>query len=617
MGNSSGCRRRSEPLQQQKEKNKTEYRLFNFSNQLISISDLKNLIESGKLIQNLTPQGQAELLEITAINKFWQTLNDSTKSKEVRDFALKELCKKGYKVAKFIDEQTLSIEYDQGNCHIKEKGQFDDHYKLISGSKEHIETGNIEDCKVCLKHIYRIGDIKILTLQSLKSPTTGKEVVFRGSFDEKHLDEKATLLNGVIEYKQQEHYTKITVKDGKIVSMLDYFQKDEVTIQSYFDFENTQKSSVKSYQKGKKHEVNIEKVAKDFLTKIPESLSIRAKYLTCIDTFRENCIQEVQKKIKNTNSPLQSARKMGAKTQTRRRNTARVGITTAEKDERDIDDLVEFIDGPQSFVRNALKARQQQSSTASSSKEPPQNTSLTIEDHNADDADDMVEQFYKQQQKLRQEFDRKKEDTRTIKISQAHEIKEYEIKEYEIKKFAKDLTKAVLPEMAYAPSQDSNTKTASSQASSSGLKPATTPSTTCILPKKANFYGIFEVSFLSEVLQAVTFILKEDSPEHATRDEQTKEYYYNLLNNITNTSNVNGICLEYLCEGLHLTHEQTEKLTMKILKRAKDNYDLPMDEFARLSALQKAYEQANRSYQAAEERWLSGEALKEQQRDML
>ena len=74
MGNSSVCMRRSKPLQQ-KEKNKTEYRLFNFSNQLISISDLKNLIESGKLIQNLTPQGQAELLEITAINKFWQTLN--------------------------------------------------------------------------------------------------------------------------------------------------------------------------------------------------------------------------------------------------------------------------------------------------------------------------------------------------------------------------------------------------------------------------------------------------------------------------------------------------------------------------------------------------------------
>ena len=290
-----------------KEESKTEYRLFNFSNQLISISDLKNLIESGKLIQNLTPQGQAELLEITAINKFWQTLNDSTKSKELRDFALKKLCTKGYKVAKVIDEQMLSIEYDQDNFHIKEKGQFDDHYKLISGSREHTETGDIENYKVCLKHIYRVGipvieggvidnDHEILTLQSLKSPTNDKEVVFRGSFDEKHLDKKAILLNGVIEYKQQENYTKITVKDGKIVSMLDYFQKDGVTIQSYFDFENTQKSSVKSYQKGKKHEVNIKEVAKDFLTKIPESLSIRAKYLTCIDTFRENCIQEVQKK---------------------------------------------------------------------------------------------------------------------------------------------------------------------------------------------------------------------------------------------------------------------------------------------------------------------------------
>ena len=164
--------------------------------------------------------------------------------------------------------------------------------------------------------------------------------------------------------------------------------------------------------------------------------------------------------------------------------------------------------------------------------------------------------------------------------------------------------------MAYAPSQDSDTKTASSQASSSGSKPATTPSATCSLPKKANFYSIFEVSFLSEILQAVTFILKEDSPKHATRDEQTKEYYYNLLNNITNTSNVNGICLEYLCEGLHLTPEQTEKLTMKILKRAKDNYDLQMDEFARLSALQKAYE-------LAERKWLSGEAFAEQQLDLL
>jgi len=334
--------------------------------------------------------------------------------------------------------------------------------------------------------------------------------------------------------------------------------------------------------------------------------------------FEKIVFKKCKKKVKNTKPPLQERQKIVAQTIRNQKNpneTARTTETakTKEEDARNIDDLVESIDGPQSFVRNALKARQQQSSTASSSKEPPQNTSLTIEDHNADDADDMVEQFYKQQQKLRQEFDRKKERTpRTIKISHAHEIKEDEIK-----KFAKDLTKAVLPEMAYAPSQDSNTTTASSQASSSGSKPAKTPSATCSLPKKATFYDIFEVSFLSEILQAVTFILKEDSPEHATHNTQTRGYYYNLLHNITNTSNVNGICLEYLCEGLHLTHEQTEKLTMKILKRAKDNYDLPMDEFARLSALQKAYEQANRSYQAAEERWLSGEALKEQQRDML
>ena len=50
----------------------------------------------------------------------------------------------------------------------------------------------------------------------------------------------------------------------------------------------------------------------------------------------------------------------------------------------------------------------------------------------------MQQSLYKQQQKLRQEFDRKKEDTRTIKISQAHEIKEYEIK-----KFATNLTGTV------------------------------------------------------------------------------------------------------------------------------------------------------------------------------
>jgi len=579
MRNSIVCRRGSEPSQQQKEKNKIEYRLLGDSNQLISIGDLKNIIESGNQIKNLIPENKVCLLKITAINEFWQTLNDPTKTQKIRDFALKELCKKGYKVAKFIDdEQTVSIEYDQVNCHIKEAGQFDGNYKLISGSKEHIETGNIEDCKVCLTHIYRIGGRKILTLQSFKSPTTGKEVVFRGSFDETHPDGKATLLNGVIEYKQQENYTKINVKDGKIVSMLDYFQKDGVTIQSYFNFENTQESFVEYYQQERNHKVNIKEVAEKFSKQIPDCLSIKAENLNCIDTFRENCIQEVQK--------------ICTKTQiSRRKSKKQKKTTTKEEDVRDIDGLVQFIDS-EYFLKNALEARKKQSSTASSSNEPPQNTSSTIEDH---DADDIVREFYEQQQKLRQQFDTKEKRTpqETIKISQ----------------FATNLTRAVLPEMAYAPSRYSDTTTASSQASSSGLEQTATPSTTCSLPKKANFYGIFEVSLLSEILQAVTFILKEDSPEHATRDEQTKEYYYNLLNNITNTSNVNGISLEYLCEGLELTSEQTEKLTMKILKRAKDNYDLQMNEFAHFSALQKAYE-------LAERKWHSGEALKEQQQDL-
>ena len=242
---------------------------------------------------------------------------------------------------------------------------------------------------------------------------------------------------------QQSHYTKITVKDGKIVSMLDYFQKDEVTIQSYFDFENTQKSSVKSYQKGKKHEVNIKKVAQKFSTQIPNSLSIGAKDLNCIDTFRENCIKEVQKKVENTNLPLQSARKMGAKTKRNRGESKKQGETakTKEEDARNIDDLVESIDGRKSFLQDALKARQTKLSASSATKTmPAEKSPSTIDADNDvdDDADTLVQQFYKQQQKLRQEFDRKKEDTRTIKISQAHEIKEYEIK-----KFATNLTGTV------------------------------------------------------------------------------------------------------------------------------------------------------------------------------
>ena len=49
---------------------------------------------------------------------------------------------------------------------------------------------------------------------------------------------------------------------------------------------------------------------------------------------------------------------------------------------------------------------------------------------------------------------------------------------------------------------------------------------------------------------------------------------------------------------------------MKILKRAKDNYNPQMDEFTYLSALQKAHE-------LAERKWLSGEAFAEQQLDLL
>ena len=248
-------------------------------------------------------------------------------------------------------------------------------------------------------------------------------------------------------------------------------------------------------------------------------------------------------------------------------------------DERSIEDLAREIEGAD-FVKKALKERKEKMITSSSnSKVTEYSPESEVTEYSPEDEED--------------EENKKKEEEN--KKSSPPKQRTYK------PRFSKRLTETVIPEIYKAPdhqiasSTEPETETALSSTTVSS-SPELVPNSSPSLPKALNFYEKFEESFLTEVLHAVAFILKDDNQTDNHYNNSKRDYYYNLLFSITDSSRDNPISLDDLCAGLFLDPEQTTNLGDRIKNRSQQLYSEGITSFALertvQMALQSSYNQA-------------------------
>lgn len=244
-----------------------------------------------------------------------------------------------------------------------------------------------------------------------------------------------------------------------------------------------------------------------------------------------------------------------------------------------------------------------------------------LPDEDREDADEVIRDWYQQQEKLGSAKKDEAKQSKTCRISKAIEMPVF-------KDLSEKLVRTVMPEMNYAPDEDS--ASSSQQATNSGASspwrddiPSSSPAR-----KLPSFYDEFNKEFLTRILHAVTFFLREEEEEEeeCRRDDcyqSKKDCYYNLLSSITDSNNFNPISLGQLCEELHLTLDQTNKLTTRILKISRERYLSAMQDFFNRQRIMQAYTlqmELSRAYQRAYEKanhdYMNGEALREQAKDL-
>jgi len=156
--------------------------------------------------------------------------------------------------------------------------------------------------------------------------------------------------------------------------------------------------------------------------------------------------------------------------------------------------------------------------------------------------------------------------------------------------FAQELFKVACPKLAIT--QPDNRQTQSSSSSQPIQSPS--PSTSPTLPKRENFYQIFEKHILTELLQATTIILRETE----FQQDHNKDKIDNAYNTFYNFMSV--MSLENLCEGLRLTEEQSETLVCRIATRTAGSYSPDLLMFAATRAMQRCTTYCSLAAQNAE-----------------
>ena len=290
-------------------------------------------------------------------------------------------------------------------------------------------------------------------------------------------------------------------------------------------------------------------------------------------------------------------------------------------DERDLDYLVKEIEGAV-VVEKALKKREQALEKRQENMMPSSSNSSFIEyspeDDDKDspdskDSDQLVLDYFEYLNDLKTKKSPPPEKTFKPRFPKKP-IGEKNKKsppplEQETSEpcFHKELLKNVMPEIYeevphHQIESPTNPKTETASSSTSSSPPDLFPNSSPSLPKTVNFYEKFEVSFLTEVLHAITFILKDENQTDDHYNNSKRDYCYNLLFSIIDSSRDNPISLDDLCKGLFLGPDQTEKLNHRMINRSTTQYsDLgnlkKAEQMARAEqmALQAAYNQAIRS----------------------
>lgn len=519
------------------------------------------------------------------VQRYFDKLSDPQTARETQIFCIEQLLKKeGCYVFTMMDDKICGVEYtrvsDKCSYHIEEAGSYDTNDtinskpKLTSGSRVVTESVKMEDQQNCVtRKVYEVNN-------PAEKPTLKCKVVqygdikysFHGEF-QTNADNVVCLENGQIKYQQGEHYTVINIKDNKIVSFLDYSREGGKLVEIYLDFQNKEESYLK-YYKGKEQSTYC----------VPESTfeswSLESRFLSNIEEF-SNFMSDFFEKLKIKKEQLKT-----------------------QEDKRSIDDLVREIEGAE-FIKAVMSNRCKKIPTATYS----QQSSSSLQDETWEDSDEVVMQFYEKQEELRKHFSVNKSPvaSKTVAKSRPVEVKIDEIGSC----FAAKLVGTVMPEMHLAPpisSLDTTDSLPSLQSATPSLSPA--------LSSGLNFYQKFEVSFLTEILHAVTFLLKEEEFRQDPYYQSKKDHYCNLLLNITDPCNCNKMSLDNLCEGLFLTAEQKDKLVAKFCMISQEKYSSAMQDFAVKKALETSYQRVMYSYQQAEIRYKNGDALKDQRRDL-
>lgn len=239
-----------------------------------------------------------------------------------------------------------------------------------------------------------------------------------------------------------------------------------------------------------------------------------------------------------------------------------------------------------------------------------------LQDGDWEDADEVIRDWYQQQKELGSAKKDEARQPKTYRISKAIEMTVFE-------DLPERLVRTVMPEMNYAPDEDrasSSQYTTNSGASSPRRDDIPSSSPARKLP---SFYDEFNKEFLTRILHAVTFFLREEEFKRDDCYESKKDYYYNLLSSITDSTNLNPISLGQLCEELHLTLDKTNKLTARILEISREKYLPAMQDFFNRQRIMQAYtlqmelsRAHQRAYEKANHDYMNGEALRKQATDL-
>lgn len=372
-----------------------------------------------------------------------------------------------------------------------------------------------------------------------------------------------------------------------------------VTRTSSLNFETNNNFAIYKNKDGTDHKFFFGKF-KDYIKLQDSELGSKTTTLLYANNKIAYTIVELRKTLDDLRSKNMSTKRLMPS----KKDTVKPQETT---DERSIEDLAREIEGAD-FVEKALKERKEKMMPSSS------NSSFieySPEDDNKDspdskDSDQLVLDYFTYLNDLKT---KKSPPEKTFKprfpkkpIGEKNKKSPPPLEQETSEPcFHKELLKNVMPEIYeevphHQIESPTNPKTETASSSTSSSPPDLFPNSSPSLPKTVNFYEKFEVSFLTEVLHAITFILKDENQTDNHYNNSKRDYCYNLLFSITDSSRDNPISLDDLCAGLFLDPEQTTNLGDRIKNRSQQLYSEGITSFALertvQMALQSSYNQA-------------------------